>query len=54
MRKLRLHHKGERMLYALQQGCVMVTPSAIYVLDLSGKLGNDRPNDICERPYSQR
>ena len=30
MAKLGLHHKGQLMLYALQQGYVVVTPQAIY------------------------
>jgi DNA-binding NarL/FixJ family response regulator len=30
MRKLGLHHKGELMLHALQQGYVHVTPSGVY------------------------
>jgi DNA-binding NarL/FixJ family response regulator len=30
MAKLGLHHKGQLMLYALQQGYVLVTPQAIY------------------------
>jgi DNA-binding NarL/FixJ family response regulator len=30
MRKLRLHHKGQLMLYALQQGYVVVTPGGIF------------------------
>ncbi|HEU5081330.1 MAG TPA: response regulator transcription factor [Opitutaceae bacterium] len=30
MRKLRLHHKGELMLYALQQGYVFVTPRGVF------------------------
>lgn len=30
MRKLRLHHKGELMLYALQHGYVRVTPDGVF------------------------
>ena len=30
MGKLSLHHKGQLMLYALQQGYVLVTPTGVY------------------------
>jgi hypothetical protein len=30
MGKLGLHHKGQLMLYALQQGYVLVTPTGVY------------------------
>jgi DNA-binding CsgD family transcriptional regulator len=30
MRKLSLHHKGQLMLHALQQGFVRVTPTGVY------------------------
>ena len=30
MGKLGLHHKGQLMLYALQEGYVLVTPTGVY------------------------
>lgn len=46
MGKLGLHHKGQIMLYALQQGYVQVTPQAVYrpgfqrqIRDLAAKVG---------------
>jgi DNA-binding NarL/FixJ family response regulator len=52
MRKLGLHHKGELMLHALQQGYVHVTPSGVYYpgfqrrLHLAGSTKKDVPEKV--------
>jgi DNA-binding NarL/FixJ family response regulator len=43
MRKLGLHHKGELMVYALQQGYVHVTPNGVYHPGFQRGLQSTRP-----------
>lgn len=39
MGKLGLHHKGQLMLYALQEGYVLVTPTGVYYPGFQRQIG---------------